>query len=67
MTAYLLGNIIGRVALSYAIIWIGIFLGLARLNWRDAFRRTNHWGGLTAIATISLLGIVATQFNGVAQ
>ena len=66
MTAYLFGNIIGRLALSYAIIWIGIFLGLAKLSWRDAFRRTNHWGGLTAVATISFLGLFAAYPNGVA-
>ena len=66
MTTYLLGNIIGRLVLSYAIIWIGIFLGLAKLSWRDAFQRTNHWGGLTAVAAISLLGLFAAYPNGVA-
>ena len=54
MTAYLIGNIIGRLVLSYAIIWLAMWLGLARLNWRDAFRRTNHWTGLIATTTIFL-------------
>lgn len=67
ITAYLLGNTIGRLALSYAIIWIAIWLGLAKLSWRHAFRRTNHWTGLTATITIFLLGLIAAQSNGVAQ
>lgn len=66
MTAYLIGNIIGRLALSYAILWLAIWLGLARLNWRDAFRRTHHWTGLTATTTIFLLGLSAAHSTGVA-
>lgn len=61
MTAYLIGNIIGRLALSYAIIWLAIWLGLARLNWRDAFRRNHHWTSLTATTTIFFLGLLAAQ------
>jgi formate/nitrite transporter FocA (FNT family) len=67
MTAYLLGNVIGRLILTYAIIWLAIWLGLAKLDWRDAFRRTNHWTGLTATTTAFLLGLIAAQSNGVAQ
>jgi hypothetical protein len=67
MTAYLIGNIIGRLALSYAIIWLAIWLGLAKLNWRDAFRRTHDWIGLTVTTTVFLLGLVAAQPDGVAQ
>ena len=66
MSAYLLGNTIGRLALSYAIIWIAIWLGLAKLIWHDAFRRTHHWTGLTAITTTFLLGLIAAQSTGVA-
>jgi hypothetical protein len=61
MTAYLIGNTLGRLVLSYAIIWLAIWLGLAKLSWRDAFRRTNHWTGLTATTTIFLLGLIAAQ------
>lgn len=67
MTSYLLGNVIGRFALSYAIILLAVWLGLAKLGWRDAFRRTNDWTGLTATMTIFLLGLVAAQTNGAAQ
>lgn len=59
MTAYIIGNLIGRLAMSYAIIWIAVWLGLAKRSWRDAFRRTHHWIGLTSITTIFFLGLIA--------
>ena len=59
MTAYLLGNLIGRFVLSYALIWLVMFLMLSRLNWRDAFKRTHHWGGLVAMTTTFLIGLIA--------
>jgi hypothetical protein len=65
MTTYIIGNGIGRLILSYAIIWVAIWIGLARLNWRDAFRRTNHWTGLTAITTTCLLGLIAAHSSGI--
>ena len=62
MTAYLIGNTLGRLILSYAIIWLALWLGLARLNWRDAFRRTHHWTGLAATTTIFFLGLAHTAY-----
>ncbi|WP_129641534.1 hypothetical protein [Peristeroidobacter agariperforans] len=59
MTAHLLGNLIGRFLLSYALIWLVMFLILSRLNWRDAFRRTNHWSALIATTTTFLIGLIA--------
>lgn len=59
MTAYLFGNLLGRFVLSYALIWLLMFLMLSRLNWRDAFRRTNHWSGLVATTTTFLIGLIA--------
>ena len=64
MSAYLLGNLFGRLVLSYALIWLLMFLMLARLNWREAFRRTNHWSGLVATTTTFLIGLIAAQSNG---
>ncbi len=59
MTAYLLGNLLGRFVLSYALVWLVIFLMLSRLNWRDAFRRSHHWSGLITTTTTFLVGILA--------
>ena len=59
MTAYLLGNLLGRFVLSYALVWLVMFLMLSRLNWRDAFRRSHHWSGLIATTTTFLVGLLA--------
>ncbi len=66
MTAYFIGNVLGRLALSYAIIWLSMW-GLAKLSWREAFRRTNRWIGLTTAATIFILGVLAAQSADAAQ
>jgi len=67
MSAYLAGSLLGRLALSYAIVWFVMWLLLARFHWRDAFRHANHWSGLTATTTIFLLGLIAAHANGGAQ
>lgn len=67
MTTDLIGNTLGRLVLSYAIIWIAMWFGLAKLRWRDAFRRTNHWTGLTATSIVFFIGLIAAQANGVPQ
>jgi hypothetical protein len=64
MSAYMLGNLVGRFAVSYALIWLVMWLMFARLDWRDAFRRTNHWSGLAATTTIYLIGLIAAQSGG---
>ncbi len=63
MSAYLLGNLLGRLLISYAVIWLIMWM-FSRLNWRNAFRRTNHWTGLTAITTTFLIGLIAAQTHG---
>ena len=67
MSIYILGNLIGRFVLSYALIWLIMWLMLAKLSWRDAFRRTNHWSGLVAATTIFFVGLIAAQSGGPAQ
>lgn len=66
MSAYLIGNLLGRLALSYALVWLATWLIFTKLNWREAFRRTIHWSGLTAATTLFLLGLIAAKANGVA-
>ena len=64
MSAYGLGNLIGRLVAAYALIWLVMWLMLARFSWRDAFRRTNHWSGLVATTTVYLIGLIAAQSTG---
>jgi hypothetical protein len=66
MTAYLLGNLIGRLAISYLLVWLVTWLLLARLHWRATFRRTTHWIGLLATAVTFFLGLLTTLSTGAA-
>lgn len=61
MNAYLLGNLMGRLAVSYVVIWFIVWVTIARLNWRDTFRRAHHWSGLVATVTLFLIGLIAAQ------
>lgn len=64
MTAYVLGNLLGRFVLSYALVWLAMCLTLSRLNWRGALQRTNHWSGLIATTSTFLIGLIATHTHG---
>ncbi len=57
MSAYLLGNLIGRLALSYVLVWFVIWLMLTKRSWRDTFKRASHWSSLTATTALFLLGV----------
>jgi hypothetical protein len=59
VSAYLFGNILGRLAISYAFVWLVIWVLLARMQWRQAFRSTHSCYGLLGIAIVFLLGLVA--------
>lgn len=67
MSAYLLGNLLGRLALSYGLVWLVTWLLVARLDWRVTFRRTIHWIGLIATVTTFLVGLLTTSLDGVAS
>ncbi|WP_114970022.1 hypothetical protein [Rhodoferax ferrireducens] len=59
MTAsYILGNLLGRAAISYALVWLACWL-LSRLNWRVAFKRSTRWYSLLAVVLLTLLGMGA--------
>lgn len=66
MSAYILGNLLGRLALSYVLIWLVTWLMLARLSWRETLQRMNHWTALIAVITTFLIGLVTTQLDGAA-
>lgn len=56
MSLYLFGNLVGRLVLSYVIVWVVLFL-VARFDWRKAFRGTTRWYGILAVLVLFLLGI----------
>lgn len=57
--AYLIGNLLGRLVMSYALVWI-VLLVASRLDWRLAFRRTRRWWGILIIALVFLAGVFAS-------
>ena len=55
---YILGNLLGRALISYALVWFVCWLA-SRLNWRMAFTRSGRWYSLLAVITLTLLGVGA--------
>jgi formate/nitrite transporter FocA (FNT family) len=56
MSAYVFGNLAGRLFISYLVVWIGMLL-VSRVNWRSAFRRTLRWYGVASVTAIFALGL----------
>lgn len=58
MSPYLVGNLAGRLLISYVIVWTAMLLA-SRIDWRNSFRRTHRWYGVMSIATVYALGVFA--------
>lgn len=56
--SFILGNLIGRAVVSYALVWLACWLA-SRLRWREAFARSVRWYGVLAVAALTLLGLAA--------
>ena len=56
MTAYSLGNLVGRLLLSYLVVWL-VCVVLARGDWRRAFRLSRTWKGMLGLVVVFVLGI----------
>ena len=59
MDTYIIGHFLGRVLVSYAALWLIIFVIFTRLSWRDAFRKLHRWYGLLSVIVLTLLGMAA--------
>ena len=56
MTAYSLGNLVGRLMFSYLVVWL-VCLVFARGDWREAFRYSRTWKGVLGLVVVFVLGI----------
>jgi hypothetical protein len=56
--SYLLGNLLGRAVISYALVWLACWL-ISRLSWRVAFQCSTRWYSLLAVGLLTLLGMGA--------
>jgi len=64
MSLYLIGNLLGRLAISYALVWLVIWLVFSHREWRAAFRKTHRWYGLVTVVALFAVGIAASVANG---
>jgi len=63
MTPYLIGNLLGRLAVSYLLVWGALFV-TGRFDARTAFARSRRWYGLLAVAVVFTLGVAGALNRG---
>lgn len=56
---HVVGNLIGRLLVSYFIVWLVCLAG-TRGDWRAALRRTRRWYAFMAVLFLFLAGLGAT-------
>ena len=61
MSGYIIGNVLGRLAISYLLIWLVMWLVFARRDWRVAFSRAHRWYGLLSVCVVFSLGLVGAM------
>lgn len=64
MSAYVIGNVLGRLVISYIIAYVLILL-LNRFNFQKALKGSVRWYGWILTATIFLLGMIGSLNGGV--
>jgi hypothetical protein len=64
MDAYLIGNVLGRLVMSFALVWLVMFLLFSHFNWKTAFGKSLKWYGLLSVSALFILGIVAGISQG---
>lgn len=61
--SFVLGNLLGRALVSYALVWVVCWLA-SRFNWRVAFKRSGRWYSVIAVVLLTLLGMGAAVSRG---
>ncbi len=61
--SFVLGNLLGRALVSYALVWVVCWLA-SRFNWRLAFKRSGRWYSVLAVVLLTLLGMGAAVSRG---
>ena len=56
--SYILGNLVGRALVSYAIVWVVCWL-ISRFKWRIAFKMSARWYSVLAVIVLTILGMGA--------
>ena len=58
MDAYIVGNLVGRLVLSYLLVWL-LMLVFSRINARRAFQKANRWYGVGMTLVLFTAGLAA--------
>ena len=56
MSAVLVGRIVGRLFLSYLLVWV-VMIVVSRFSFKLAFYRVHRWYGFILLVLVFLLGI----------
>jgi hypothetical protein len=64
MDPYTIGNILGRLMMSFVLVWLVIFLFFSHFKWKTAFSKSVKWYGLLSVALLFTLGLVAGITQG---
>jgi hypothetical protein len=64
MDPYLIGNLLGRMMMSFVLVWLVIFLFFSHFKWKAAFSKSVKWYGLLSVAILFTLGTVAGITQG---
>ncbi len=56
MDSYVIGNIVGRILMSYTLIFLVLFFA-SRANFKLAFDKSTRWYGVLSVIILFVLGI----------
>ena len=58
MDAYSIGNLVGRVLVSYLLVWLVCWL-LSKFNYKKSVKKLHSWQGLLAVLVLFLLPLLS--------
>lgn len=61
--SFILGNLLGRAAVTYLLIWL-VWFCFTRFDWRKAFMRSKRWYSLVALVLFTLGGMGTAVVHG---
>jgi hypothetical protein len=56
-----IGNIVGRLFVSYVVVWIILWLTAGARDWRKTTRCTRRWYGILAVLIVFLTGVLTAM------
>lgn len=60
MSAYVVGNLMGRLLISYVVVFVAMLIA-SKTDWRRAFSRTHRWYGVAGVAAVFSVGLAVAM------